>query len=75
MGVTGTSEVDWTSINKLFSDVSNVDLPTFGSKHWATVYLASTPQQAAALGLEFPGVNEVTNSLTYVTIGSRPVVT
>ncbi|KAL0452217.1 UNVERIFIED_CONTAM: protein CHROMATIN REMODELING 20 [Sesamum latifolium] len=32
---------------------------TFGSKHWASVYLASTPQQAAELGLKFPGVNEV----------------
>ncbi|CAH8383997.1 unnamed protein product [Eruca vesicaria subsp. sativa] len=32
---------------------------SFGSKNWASVYLASTPQQAAAMGLEFLEVNEV----------------
>lgn len=30
----------------------------FGSSNWASVYLASTPQQAASLGLHFPGVDE-----------------
>ncbi|KAL3613320.1 hypothetical protein CASFOL_042832 [Castilleja foliolosa] len=32
---------------------------TFGSKQLASVYLASTPQQTAELGLKFPGVDEV----------------
>ncbi|CAM8950311.1 unnamed protein product [Rhodiola kirilowii] len=59
VGVSETAEVDWSSINKLFSGASTLDGTTFGSKHWATVYLASTPQQAAAMGLEFPGVHEV----------------
>ncbi|XP_010528765.1 PREDICTED: protein CHROMATIN REMODELING 20 isoform X2 [Tarenaya hassleriana] len=54
----GKSELDWSSLNKVFSDKKD-DIISFGSKHWASVYLASTPQQAAAMGLEFPGVNEV----------------
>ena len=56
-----TTEVDWCSVNKLFSDGATKDSASFGSKHWASVYLASTPHQAAEMGLEFPGVNEVTN--------------
>uniref|UniRef100_A0A452YCA4 Uncharacterized protein n=1 Tax=Aegilops tauschii subsp. strangulata TaxID=200361 RepID=A0A452YCA4_AEGTS len=32
---------------------------SFGSSNWASVYLANTPQEAAALGLQFPGVDEV----------------
>ncbi|XP_026421717.1 protein CHROMATIN REMODELING 20-like [Papaver somniferum] len=32
---------------------------SFGSKPWASVYLASTPQEAASLGLKLPGVDEV----------------
>lgn len=54
----GTSEFNWSSLNKVFSDPSDKSI-SFGSKHWASVYLASTPQQAAAMGLEFSGVNEV----------------
>ncbi|XP_057961873.1 protein CHROMATIN REMODELING 20 isoform X2 [Malania oleifera] len=53
------SEVDWCSFNKVFSDGLSENDTSFGSKHWASVYLASTPQQAAELGLKFPGVNEV----------------
>ena len=56
--LTGTSELDWPSLNKVFSEKRDEAI-SFGSKHWASVYLASTPQQAAAMGLEFPGVNEV----------------
>lgn len=41
------------------SDKSSLDNVSFGSKQWASVYLASTPQQAAELGLKFPGVDEV----------------
>lgn len=37
----------------------------FGSKNWASVYLASTPQQAAEMGLEFPGVDEVRSFLGF----------
>ncbi|XP_062144098.1 protein CHROMATIN REMODELING 20 isoform X2 [Alnus glutinosa] len=51
--------VDWCSLNKILSDGIADDDTSFGSKHWASVYLASTPQQAAVMGLQFPGVNEV----------------
>ncbi|KAF3452373.1 hypothetical protein FNV43_RR02806 [Rhamnella rubrinervis] len=57
--VTENSEVDWGSLNKLFSEGANEDCTSFGSKHWSSVYLASTPQQAAEMGLKFPGVDEV----------------
>ncbi|GMY20566.1 protein CHROMATIN REMODELING 20, partial [Fagus crenata] len=57
--VTENPEVDWCSLNKIFSDGVSVDDTTFGSKNWASVYLASTPQQAAVMGLKFPGVDEV----------------
>lgn len=50
-------DVDWSSFNNLCS--SSTDNTSFGSKKWASVYLASTPQQAAELGLNFPGVDEV----------------
>nr|XP_043631904.1 protein CHROMATIN REMODELING 20 [Erigeron canadensis] len=50
-------EVDWSSFNKLCSSSTNDN--SFGSKNWASVYMASTPQQAAELGLKFPGVDEV----------------
>ncbi|CAJ1976268.1 unnamed protein product [Sphenostylis stenocarpa] len=49
---------DWDMFNKIVSDGSGIDA-SFGSKHWASVYLASTPQQAALMGLKFPGVDEV----------------
>ncbi|KAJ6349364.1 hypothetical protein OIU77_006867 [Salix suchowensis] len=52
-------EVDWASMKKLFSTSSEEDVASFGSKHWASVYLANTPQEAALMGLKFPGVNEV----------------
>ncbi|VFQ62592.1 unnamed protein product [Cuscuta campestris] len=51
--------VDWSSFNKMCSDKSSLDNVSFGSKQWASVYLASTPQQAAELGLKFAGVDEV----------------
>ncbi|XP_059628567.1 protein CHROMATIN REMODELING 20 isoform X2 [Cornus florida] len=56
---TANSDVEWRSFNKMVSDSLSEDSTSFGSKHWASVYLASTPQQAAALGLKFPGVDEV----------------
>lgn len=52
-------EVDWCSLNKVFSEGSKDNDTLFGSKNWASVYLASTPQQAAEMGLKFPGVDEV----------------
>ncbi|KAM3290099.1 protein CHROMATIN REMODELING 20 [Capsicum chacoense] len=57
----GSSKVDWDSFSKLCSDNSSSSTGTvsFGSKGWASVYLASTPQQAAEFGLKFPGVDEV----------------
>ncbi|KAF5735221.1 protein CHROMATIN REMODELING 20 isoform X4 [Tripterygium wilfordii] len=57
--ITNNSEVDWCSLNKIFSEGVSEDHISFGSKHWASVYLASTPQQAAMMGIKFPGVNEV----------------
>lgn len=53
------TSVDWSSFNKLLSGHSSEDRPSFGNKLWASVYLASTPQQAAELGLDFPGMDEV----------------
>ncbi|XP_060186744.1 protein CHROMATIN REMODELING 20 isoform X2 [Lycium barbarum] len=57
----GSNDVDWGSFSKLCSDNPSSSMGTisFGSKDWASVYLASTPQQAAELGLKFPGVDEV----------------
>ncbi|XP_019054212.1 PREDICTED: protein CHROMATIN REMODELING 20 isoform X2 [Nelumbo nucifera] len=52
------SEADWSVFNKIIQS-QRVDGTSFGSKHWASVYLASTPQQAANLGLKLPGVDEV----------------
>ncbi|KAJ8760391.1 hypothetical protein K2173_015058 [Erythroxylum novogranatense] len=52
-------DIDWASLKKLFSGGSSEDALSFGSKHWASVYLANTPQEAAMMGLKFPGVNEV----------------
>ncbi|CAK7341191.1 unnamed protein product [Dovyalis caffra] len=52
------ADVDWASLTKLFSTSSSEDAASFGSKHWASVYLANTPQEAALLGLKFPGVDE-----------------
>lgn len=53
------SEVDWSTFIKKISDGPSEQDASFGSKHWAAVYLASTPQQAASMGLKFPGVDEV----------------
>ncbi|XXG90588.1 hypothetical protein AAC387_Pa12g2318 [Persea americana] len=54
------SEKDWSSFNELIQSHSiSMDDTSFGGKHWASVYLASTPQQAANLGLKLPGVDEV----------------
>ncbi|KAL3523379.1 hypothetical protein ACH5RR_016213 [Cinchona calisaya] len=53
------TDVDWCTFSKLCTDKSYLDSISFGSKEWASVYLASTPQQAADLGLNFPGVDEV----------------
>uniref|UniRef100_A0A452YC77 Uncharacterized protein n=1 Tax=Aegilops tauschii subsp. strangulata TaxID=200361 RepID=A0A452YC77_AEGTS len=51
-------EKSWSSFNELIK--SNEGAKTsFGSSNWASVYLANTPQEAAALGLQFPGVDEV----------------
>ncbi|EYU39522.1 hypothetical protein MIMGU_mgv1a008888mg [Erythranthe guttata] len=59
VAVNNSTNVDWDSFGKMCSDKSSVEDISFGSKHWASVYLASTPQQAAELGLKFPGVDEV----------------
>ncbi|KAL0290086.1 UNVERIFIED_CONTAM: protein CHROMATIN REMODELING 20 [Sesamum calycinum] len=59
VAVNDSVNVDWDSFSKMCSDRSSLEDLSFGSKHWASVYLASTPQQAAELGLKFPGVDEV----------------
>nr|CAB3499476.1 unnamed protein product [Digitaria exilis] len=51
-------ENSWSSFNE-FIKSKEIAENTFGSSNWASVYLASTPQEAATLGLQFPGVNEV----------------
>lgn len=56
---TEKSDVDWSSFNQIISVRSSEESTLFGSKSWASVYFASTPQQAAELGLKFPGVDEV----------------
>ncbi|GAV83009.1 SNF2_N domain-containing protein/Helicase_C domain-containing protein [Cephalotus follicularis] len=58
-GIAVKADVDWSSFGKMFSDSVSEDDISHGSKPWASVYLASTPQQAALMGLQFPGVNEV----------------
>ncbi|CAI9759256.1 unnamed protein product [Fraxinus pennsylvanica] len=45
-------------LNSENTDKSSIENIKFGSKYWTSVYLASTPQQAAELCLNFPGVNE-----------------
>ncbi|KAL0340799.1 UNVERIFIED_CONTAM: protein CHROMATIN REMODELING 20 [Sesamum radiatum] len=52
-------DADWDWFSRMCSEKPPSGDVTFGSNHWASVYLASTPQQAAELGLKFPGVNEV----------------
>uniref|UniRef100_A0ACD5WXU6 Uncharacterized protein n=5 Tax=Avena sativa TaxID=4498 RepID=A0ACD5WXU6_AVESA len=51
-------EKSWNSFNELIKS-EKCTKSSFGSSSWASVYLASTPQEAAALGLQFPGVDEV----------------
>ncbi|KAI6692769.1 hypothetical protein NL676_020479 [Syzygium grande] len=57
--VVSESAVDWGTFNKMFADGASDDATSFGSKNWASVYLASTPWQAAQLGIKFAGVDEV----------------
>lgn len=63
---TGKSDIDWSSFMKICSNGLPEDETGFGSKNWASVYLASTPQQVALMGLKFPGVNEVTSSYSFI---------
>ncbi|XP_037405485.1 protein CHROMATIN REMODELING 20-like isoform X1 [Triticum dicoccoides] len=51
-------EKSWSSFNELIKSIKCAKT-SFGSSNWASVYLANTPQEAAALGLQFPGVDEV----------------
>ncbi|PKA46223.1 DNA repair and recombination protein RAD54 [Apostasia shenzhenica] len=56
---TESRDQDWTSFNELIQSQKSAEGTSFGSQKWASVYLANTPQQAAKLGLNFPGVDEV----------------
>ncbi|XP_008807947.1 protein CHROMATIN REMODELING 20 isoform X2 [Phoenix dactylifera] len=53
------SEKDWSKFDELIQSHGCTESTSFGSKNWAYVYRASTPQQAAQLGLQLPGVDEV----------------
>lgn len=55
------SEKDWQIFDEIIHSGRFSDSNSFGSNNWAAVYMASTPQQAANLGLHLPGVNEVQN--------------
>ncbi|XP_012089374.1 protein CHROMATIN REMODELING 20 isoform X2 [Jatropha curcas] len=57
--VAENGDVDWDSLKKLLSGGIGKDVASFGSKYWASVYLANTPHEAAEMGLKFPGVDEV----------------
>lgn len=52
------SEQDWHTFDEIIHSNQWSDINSL-SNNWAAVYLASTPQQAANLGLNLPGVNEV----------------
>lgn len=62
------SDVGWSHFNKICSNKSSLDAISFGSKEWSSVYLASTPQQAAELGIKFPGVDEVSSEFVLINI-------
>ena len=54
------SDDNWAAFSQVLqSSTSSENRALFGSKSWASVYLASTPQQASLLGLDLPGVDEV----------------
>jgi hypothetical protein len=49
----------WDSMDALFESGGDIEKSGgFGTKSWASVYLAATPEQAALLGV--PGADEVT---------------
>ncbi|WOL15570.1 protein CHROMATIN REMODELING 20 isoform X1 [Canna indica] len=52
-------EKDWHAFDEIIHSGQYSDGNSFGSNNWAAVYAASTPQQAANLGLRLPGINEV----------------
>lgn len=59
-GTAESSDQDWSSLTEVLqSSRSSENGVSFGSKDWASVYLASTPQQASLMGLNLPGVDEV----------------
>lgn len=60
LSVGGKDEIaDWNSFNELIQFQRSSQSTSFDSKNWAAVYLANTPLQAASMGLNFPGVDEV----------------
>ncbi|KAH6832693.1 P-loop containing nucleoside triphosphate hydrolases superfamily protein [Perilla frutescens var. hirtella] len=59
VAVNNSTDKDWEAFGKLCSEAASLEDITRSSKHWASVYLASTPHQAAELGLKFAGVDEV----------------
>ncbi|KAK8963018.1 DNA repair and recombination protein RAD54 [Platanthera guangdongensis] len=60
LSIGGKDEIpDWNSFNELIQFQRSSQSTSFASKNWAAVYLANTPLQAANMGLNFPGVDEV----------------
>ncbi|XP_057868490.1 protein CHROMATIN REMODELING 20 isoform X1 [Cryptomeria japonica] len=58
--VENTGDKDWGIVDNFIGTEGDIQKSNnFGSKQWAVVYLASTPEQAATMGLNLPGVNEV----------------
>ncbi|XP_057784554.1 LOW QUALITY PROTEIN: protein CHROMATIN REMODELING 20-like [Salvia miltiorrhiza] len=59
VAVDKSMDKDWEAFGKLCSETASNKDNEPGATHWASVYLASTPLQAAALGLKSAGVDEV----------------
>lgn len=65
VSVNNSMNKDWDAFSKLCSRRTSMEDITLGKKHWTSIYLANTPQQAAELGLKFAGVDEVAPEYTH----------
>lgn len=57
--LTENIDANWSPFTEIVQSGSCLGNDSFGSKKWASVYLANTPQEAANLGLMLPGIDEV----------------
>lgn len=60
----GSSDEGWAMVGFLDKEDNPRPGKLMGSKKWAAVYMASTPEQAAALGLDLPGVDCVSSCIS-----------